>query len=75
MIKVASIFEFEGDVPKLFSFLHDAIPETVYFENEDITVEPDGDEFFNLQLCFYCYYYKNRKIADDYERWMSAQNA
>lgn len=69
MIRVKSIFKFEGDIPKLFVFLHDALPETVYFENEDITVEPDSDGFANLMLCYYCYFYKNPKIADDYTRW------
>lgn len=75
MIKVNSIFDFEGNIPKLFDFLYIAGKETVYFENEDITVEPNSDMVSNLMLCFYCYFYENHKIIDDYNRWKSSKNA
>lgn len=75
-IKLFSVFDFNGGAEELFSFLFGCkqLNCTVVFENEGITVRPDGDDDMqNLLLSFYAAVAKEPKIAKDYINYLTGK--
>ena len=72
-LNIPSVFVFKGGCMELFPFLA-ACREfncTVFFENENITVLPENDNFDNMVLSIYAAIAQNPKIAEDYIRYLS----
>ena len=56
----------------MFSFLYTCkkMNCTVYFVNEDISVEPDSDEMLDMRLAIYVSLAVDPKMAEDYARYV-----
>lgn len=71
-IEIGSIFMFDN-ITEFYSFMGacEAFECEVYFVNEDFTVYPKTDTFDSLRLLAYATVMDNRKIGDDYIRYLS----
>lgn len=75
-VTLFSVFDFAGGAEELFPFLYGCkqLNCTVVFENEGITVHPDGDDDMqNLLLSFYAAVAKEPKIAKDYINYLTGK--
>lgn len=72
-ITIPSVFMFKGGCMELFPFLAacSGYNCTVYFKNEDITVEPKSESLNNVLLTLYMSLVETPKIANDYLRYLS----
>ena len=75
-VTLFSVFDFAGGAEELFPFLYGCkqLNCTVVFENEGVTVRPDGDDGLqNLLLSFYAMIAKEPKIANDYINYLTVK--
>ncbi len=75
-VTLFSVFDFAGGAEELFPFLYGCkqLNCTVVFENEGVTVRPDGDDGAqNLLLSFYAAVAKEPKIVKDYINYLTGK--
>lgn len=72
-ITIPSVFMFKKGCKELFPFLAacSGYNCTVYFKNEDITINPDSEGTDKLLLTIYMSLIESPKIANDYLRYLS----
>ena len=72
-IIIPSVFMFKGGHLELYPFLQKCkeLNCSVYFQNEELLIEPQSESETNMRLLIYLSIASNSKIGDDYLRYLN----